>query len=580
MSALLFLLCVEILGIKLRANNSQKGFCFGQGLNPIKLTQYADDCILFLNSKSEVCSALNILKGFGQLSGLILNIDKCEGLWLGKDKNLQCHCNLFGIKWPEQFRCLGVYLGHNKQINDKKNFEEKVDCIEIILKKWEKRELTLFGRVLVLKTFALSKLILPATTMCIPLKIMKRINTLFYKFLWRSRDKVKRIRVIQSLDNGGLNMINTKSFFDSLHARWITRILETDPNMNSWVQIPNILLGSLNIDGLNLRFNFDENVSFPQTELLPCFYKHALQYFNKAYVSDKPFFERSILNQPLWGNKYITHNIGRKKCVLFLRNWIRSGVRIVGDLPFKNGILDEHAMYQTLNCKQNVHCELMLVKNALYPYRRCIECRNSERVPTIRCLRSKDYYNMYREQLTHDANITCVTKYLDFYCNNNDGIVAFHRKVVLEKEIKLREFNFKVLHGILPCNRNLKNWKIKICDNCDVCNQTQTIEHLLYSCCYVRPLWRIVNTVFGINIDYYQILGLDREFRYDAIVTIVCFLIYKEWLLLSLDSKSRSSAIVLDWYKYELKVRMDIYKQCNCIDSQHVENLQELIMNL
>ena len=37
-------------------------------------------------------------------------------------------------------------LGHNKQINDKKNFEEKVDSIEIILKKWEKRELTLFGR--------------------------------------------------------------------------------------------------------------------------------------------------------------------------------------------------------------------------------------------------------------------------------------------------------------------------------------------------------------------------------------------------------------------------------------------------
>ena len=128
-SALLFLLCVEILGIKLRANNSLKGFCFGQGLNPIKLAQYADDCILFLNSKSEVCFALNILKGFGQLPGLILNIDKCEGLWLGKDKNLQRHCNFFGIKWPEQFICLGVYLGHNKQINDKQNFEEKVDIV-------------------------------------------------------------------------------------------------------------------------------------------------------------------------------------------------------------------------------------------------------------------------------------------------------------------------------------------------------------------------------------------------------------------------------------------------------------------
>ena len=59
----------------------------------------------------------------------------------------------------------------------------------------------------------------------------------------------------------------------------------------------------------------------------------------------------------------------------------------------------------------------------------------------------------YREQLTHDANITCVKKYLDYYSNNNNEIFAFHRKVVLEKEIKLREFNFEVLHGILPCSR-------------------------------------------------------------------------------------------------------------------------------
>ena len=511
-SALLFLICVEMLGIQLRASNSLKGFCFGQGLSPIKLVQYADDCILFLNSKSELCSALNILKRFGHLSGLRLNIDKSEGLWLGKDKNLQIKCDLFGVKWPETFRCLGIYLGHNKQLNDRKNFEEKVDSIEVILKKWEKRDLTLFGRVLVLKTFALSKLILPATTMCIPINIIKRIDALFYKFLWRSKDKVKRIRVVQDLVNGGLNMINTKSFFDSLHARWITRILETDPIMNNWVQLPRLLLGLLHMDRLNLRFNFDESVSFPQTEMLSCFYKHVLQCFNKAYVNDESFFEKSILNQPLWGKKYITHYIGRRKNVLFLRNWIRSGVRIVDDLPFRNGVLDENAMHLRLNCKQNIHCELMLVKNALYPHRRSIESRNSDTIPVIKPLRSRDYYNIYREQLTRDANITYVPKYLDSYCDSNNEILAFHRKVVLEKEIKFKEFNFKVLHGILPCNYNLRKWKIRVNEICDVCNQVQTMEHLLYNCCYVSPLWRIVNNVFGSNVNYYQILGLDENF--------------------------------------------------------------------
>ena len=102
----------------------------------------------------------------------------------------------------------------------------------------------------------------------------------------------------------------------------------------------------------------------------------------------------------------------------------------------------------------------------------------------------------------------------------------------------------------------------------------------LYSYCCVSPLWHIVNNVLGVNVNYYQILGLDENFNHNAIITIVSFLIYEEWSLLSLCDKSRSSAIVLDWFKYELNVRMEIYKKCNCIDSQHVDNLQELIMCL
>ena len=52
-------------------------------------------------------------------------MEKCEGFWLGSDKALQLNCNLFGIKWPEQFRYLGIDLGHNQKLNDIKNFDEK-----------------------------------------------------------------------------------------------------------------------------------------------------------------------------------------------------------------------------------------------------------------------------------------------------------------------------------------------------------------------------------------------------------------------------------------------------------------------
>ena len=167
-SALIIILCVEILAIKVRNSSSLHGFQFGYE-KLTKIAQYADEGILLLNNRNEMCSAL-LLEIFGNLSGLILNVEKCEGLWLGRSKHLQLHCNLFEIKWPKQFRCLGIYLGHDKELNNK-NFNEKIDQIEDLLKRWGKRDL---------KTFAVSKLVLPAATQCVPDDFVKKINKIIY----------------------------------------------------------------------------------------------------------------------------------------------------------------------------------------------------------------------------------------------------------------------------------------------------------------------------------------------------------------------------------------------------------------
>ena len=179
-------------------------------------------------------------------------------------------------------------------------------------------------------------------------------------------------------------------------------------------------------------------------------------------------------------------------------------------------------MYIKLDCKRNIFCEIMLVKKALYPYRECTKTTNGELISGSRRFRSKDYYNIYKIRLACSANVTTMTRYLDQYCNGEYVTrIAFVKKLLKEPEIKLNRFNFKILHGILPCNSNLKKWKIRSVDVCDVCNQIQTIEHLLYGCFYVKPLWQRINAVFGINVSYRQILGLDEHFKFDCIATFV-----------------------------------------------------------
>jgi len=118
-----------------------------------------------------------------------------------------------------------MYIGHNKLKCYKKNWEDKVDNVEKVLNIWSKRNLSLFGKVKVLKTYALSKLIFPATMLVADDQITKRITRLFYSFIWGKKDRIKRSSLCNDVEHGGISMTNVNNFFKSLKAGWITRYL-------------------------------------------------------------------------------------------------------------------------------------------------------------------------------------------------------------------------------------------------------------------------------------------------------------------------------------------------------------------
>ena len=167
-----------------------------------------------------------------------------------------------------------------------------------------------------LKTFALSKLVLPASILDLPKNIVKKINKIFYRFLWRSTEKVKRTKINQQIEHGGLNMTDIKSF-DSLLANWLNRILQVGPNAHGWVQQPRLFLKPFDFDGLNVRYNFDDSVIFPTVEQLPAYYKRMIKSYNRAFATDEFEFISNIRNQPLWGNKHVTTLVAGKRNVLF-----------------------------------------------------------------------------------------------------------------------------------------------------------------------------------------------------------------------------------------------------------------------
>ena len=99
-SSLIFILCMEVLAGKIKQCNDIQGIKlkFQQQTKHVKLVQYADDGTLFLKNAHEMEKAIEILEHFGCHAGTKLNLDKCEGLWLGKSKTGQMKCKLLGIR--------------------------------------------------------------------------------------------------------------------------------------------------------------------------------------------------------------------------------------------------------------------------------------------------------------------------------------------------------------------------------------------------------------------------------------------------------------------------------------------------
>jgi hypothetical protein len=91
----------------------------------------------------------------------------------------------------------------------------------------------LYGKVTILKSFALSQLTYVATVVPSPIHqrvqedFFKKVETILYNFLWGGphRDKIKRNTVIGLYEDGGLKMIHVRSQNQALKLSWIKRLL-------------------------------------------------------------------------------------------------------------------------------------------------------------------------------------------------------------------------------------------------------------------------------------------------------------------------------------------------------------------
>ena len=107
---------------------------------------------------------------FCSLSGLILNRSKSVGITLGKVNKI--NDNFEQILWnPDKIKVLGVYFSKQNKDIINFNWKLKLDKIDMIIKSWKLRKLTLMGKIQVVNSLLIPNVTYLATALPITDKI-------------------------------------------------------------------------------------------------------------------------------------------------------------------------------------------------------------------------------------------------------------------------------------------------------------------------------------------------------------------------------------------------------------------------
>ena len=506
LSALLFIMAVEILAITIRKNDNIKGISLEA--NEIKITQLADDTTLILRDIKSLHLALNVLYMFHKSSGLKLNYTKTEILPLGSVFHTQKR--YFNLKWvKEKIYALGTWFYKDPNRITEVNCQRKLEALHSTLLKWSHLKLTLLGKITIIKSLALSKLNYCISTMEIPEYFTTTAQNEINNFLWGGKPpRIKFQTAIADIPDGGLRHTNIHAYIIAQKAAWAKKLL--DMYDSSFISYIEEYLPPLSVcDILKLSF-YPDSLS----PTMPVFYRQVLHAWYQ--MKEMPESAEDIFNEVIWYNKYILIN----EEYVFYKSWYNVGIIYISDLLNDKGAFmsyDELISYHNFYCHQLSYISLLdaippvwrrklkqsyIRERTLYdvPY---LYIENSKK--DIRSVTSKQLYWKLINKLKVEA--TCINSWHINYNIEYDEaswkhIFSLPSEITLD--FKLREFQLKIVHRIYASDSYVSKFDKSIKMECEMCNVKNDICHFFYNCVKVQEFWaKFVEWLYNVplNID-------------------------------------------------------------------------------
>lgn len=482
-SPYIFILVIETLATLIRKNEEIHGFR-ADG-NHKKITLFADDTTLFLKDLNSLDMALGALNTFYQHSSLKVNNSKSEAAWLGKDNPENPRTD--SIKWVDLYqqsvKILGIHFSYNRNIRDANNFDKVFENFKTVLSIWRMRSLTLYGRILVVKSLALSKLYYICSKIDVSDKFIARVKKEISDFIWHGRKpKIKYNTLIGDYKEGGLRLPDFESYIKTNRLKWAFKLFNGEER--PWKIIPSLWLNR--IGGVkSIGYNFDPK-KIPTIATM--FYKNLLTNWAKVFdTRGRVDNYKDILEQPLWNNRCIT--IGGTSC--YYHQLASKGIWHLSDLC-DDSLLFHWQTMETKGVEADYYFYWVCLVSAIPPQWKVMlkdRTENGQKRSLMEILASaakkKQNNLIYREMIgkkfqkpTAQSNIekrigNVITNWENIYLRIYSSVIDTYTRC----------FQFKILNNCLYLNKDLFRFKLIPLPNCSFCStHTESVDHLFIEC--------------------------------------------------------------------------------------------------
>jgi len=292
------------------------------------ISQYADDTtIITVRNKKALTCIFDTLESFSIISGLKVNIDKTQVMPIGENLTNLTEISEFTV--CNKMTILGVTICCNEKRMMDLNYVPVINAIRNCLKIWNLRQLSLFGRIEIVKTLGISRLIYILSLLPSPgSEYLDTIEKELISFIWKNKTSKIRANVIKNnKDLAGAGMIDLKLKEKCLKLYWLRRLYECS---GSWKQY---VLDTLRVKESTVEYLLRGNIKcsdLPKTLVHLPMWDDILKFWCKINYAEPDFVYNinDILETNLWYNSSL--NIDKK--LTFWEDWYDKNIRTINDL--------------------------------------------------------------------------------------------------------------------------------------------------------------------------------------------------------------------------------------------------------